>query len=268
MELSIGKKIRALRQARELTQEELASHLGISFQSISKWERGDGYPDITMLPVLSRYFDVTIDELIGMEKLADRERYQKINKEWAENNKCGKHKENAELMRNSVKEYPSDPLLLVQLSTSLEKIEGTDEEKEKNLRQSIAIQEQIIQDADDCEVRGATLFNICFSYKKLGENEKALAQARKLPSLIKGRENALLYFLGEKEKREVASGAIMPLVWSFCHQLCALAAAEHDTAHLDQADAIIEMFYKDDDGRFASEVRKKVSDHRTRILNG
>ncbi len=40
MELSIGKKIKTLRQQKELTQDELATHLGISFQSVSKWERG------------------------------------------------------------------------------------------------------------------------------------------------------------------------------------------------------------------------------------
>ena len=41
MELSIGTKLRTLRRGRDLTQEEVAAHLGISFQAISKWERGD-----------------------------------------------------------------------------------------------------------------------------------------------------------------------------------------------------------------------------------
>ncbi len=50
MILMIGEKIRKLRRDRNLTQEEVAQHLGISFQSVSKWERGDGYPDITLLP--------------------------------------------------------------------------------------------------------------------------------------------------------------------------------------------------------------------------
>lgn len=40
MDLLIGKKIKQMRRERDLTQEELAAHLGISFQSISKWERG------------------------------------------------------------------------------------------------------------------------------------------------------------------------------------------------------------------------------------
>ena len=64
MNLQIGEKIRLLRRERGYTQEEMAAHLGISYQAISKWERGDGYPDITMLPALARYFSVTVDELI------------------------------------------------------------------------------------------------------------------------------------------------------------------------------------------------------------
>ena len=56
MTLLICENIKRLRRERNLTQEEMAAHLGISFQSISKWERGDGYPDITMLPTLANYF--------------------------------------------------------------------------------------------------------------------------------------------------------------------------------------------------------------------
>ncbi len=168
-------------------------------------------------------------------------------------------------MRNSLRDYPNDSLLLVQLSTSLEKVDGNAEEKEKYLRESIAVQEQIIRYAADCEVRGATLFNICFAYRKNGEKQKALEQAKKLPSLLKGRENALIYFLEGEEKREVARSAIMPLVWSFCHQLCALAETEQDTDYLDKADTILDMFYRDDDGRFATEARKKVAEYRAKL---
>ena len=91
MDLLIGKKIKQMRRERDLTQEELAAHLGISFQSISKWERGDGYPDITMLPALANYFKVSIDELLGISELEMRDQYLEINRTWAENNKAGKH---------------------------------------------------------------------------------------------------------------------------------------------------------------------------------
>ena len=49
MELKIAEKLRFYRRKAGYTQEEMAAHLGVSFQAISKWERGYGYPDITML---------------------------------------------------------------------------------------------------------------------------------------------------------------------------------------------------------------------------
>ena len=53
MELMIAQKIKKYRKERELTQDALASALGVSPQSISKWECGDGYPDITLLPSIA-----------------------------------------------------------------------------------------------------------------------------------------------------------------------------------------------------------------------
>ena len=58
MNLLIGENIKRMRREQDLTQEEVAAHLGISFQAISKWERRDGFPDITMLPVLANYFGI------------------------------------------------------------------------------------------------------------------------------------------------------------------------------------------------------------------
>jgi len=203
MNLLIGETIKRIRRERDLTQEEVASHLGISFQSISKWERGDGYPDITMLPALANYFGISVDELLGMDELAQKGKYDEINKIWSENNKAGLHRENVNLMRQALKTFPNNALLLVQLSTSLEKLDGTADEKRKYLRESLAVQEQILRYGEDSEVRGATLYNICFAYWKLGEYDKALEQARKLPNLYKARENALVYFLQGEEKRTV-----------------------------------------------------------------
>ncbi len=223
MELCIGQNIRRLRRERNLTQEEVAAHLGISFQSVSKWERGEGYPDITLLPALANYFRITIDELLGMDELAREENYSRINREWAENNAAGQHNENVALMNRALREYPNDALLLVQLSTSLEKLDGTDAEKRENLRKSIAVQEQILRFGEDSEVRNATQFNICFAYMKNDEPDKAIAQAKKLPNLYKARENALVCLLPDgEEKIQAAKDALEPLKWAINLHLNAL----------------------------------------------
>ncbi|MBR4051270.1 MAG: helix-turn-helix transcriptional regulator [Clostridia bacterium] len=238
MNLSIGANIRRIRLERNLTQEEVATHLGISFQAISKWERGDGYPDIELLPALAHYFGISVDELLGVSEQEKKSRYDEINNIWASNNKNGLHSENVKLMKGALKKFPNDALLLVQLSTSLEKIGTTPEEKEKYLRESIAVQEQIISFCGDCEVRGATLYNICFAYWKIGEHEKAIAQAKKLSNLYKSRENALVYFLDGEEKRAVAKEALKPLAWGITHHLTALSQTENNPEYLEKAKQI------------------------------
>ena len=64
--MELGSKIKALRLRAGMTQEMLAEELGVSFQTISKWENGVCAPDIMMLPKLSVYFGVTIDELFDL----------------------------------------------------------------------------------------------------------------------------------------------------------------------------------------------------------
>lgn len=258
MNLLIGETIKSLRCERNLTQEEVATHLGISFQAISKWERGEGYPDITMLPPLANYFNVTIDYLIGMDKAAKDEKYNYINHIWAENNKIGLHMENVYLMKESLKTFPNDALLLVQLSTSLEKIDGNEEEKKKYLNESIAVQEQILHYTDDSEIRGATLYNICFAYLKSGNYEKALQQANKLPNLYKSRENALVFLLKGEEKNKAAKSALEPLAWIVAHHLSALAETENDNRYIKKADEIIDILFEGNESNYIKSIRQNL----------
>lgn len=68
MNIYFSENIKKLRKERQLTQETLAEYLGVSFQAVSKWERGEGYPDITTLPVISTFFGVTLDDLLGINR--------------------------------------------------------------------------------------------------------------------------------------------------------------------------------------------------------
>ena len=67
MDIKIGHNIRRLRIMSGMTQRQVAWHLHISTQSVSKWERGYTYPDLTMLLPLADLFSVTLDELFGRE---------------------------------------------------------------------------------------------------------------------------------------------------------------------------------------------------------
>ena len=67
--MEFNEKLQELRKSKGLTQEELAEALYVSRTAISKWESGRGYPSIDSLKEISRFFSVSIDELLSGEKL-------------------------------------------------------------------------------------------------------------------------------------------------------------------------------------------------------
>ena len=68
-QIKTGKFIATLRKEKELTQEQLGEKLGVTNKTISRWENGNYMPDIEMLSILSKEFDVSINELISGERL-------------------------------------------------------------------------------------------------------------------------------------------------------------------------------------------------------
>lgn len=87
-EINIAQAIVHGRKARGITQSELANYMGVSKASVSKWETGQSYPDITFLPQLATYFSISIDELIGyqpqMAKEDIRQLYHKLSADFSE----------------------------------------------------------------------------------------------------------------------------------------------------------------------------------------
>lgn len=69
--LEVGRKIAEFRKQKNMTQMELADALGISYQAVSNWERGNSMPDISKLSELVSVLDCTIDELLGNKKESD-----------------------------------------------------------------------------------------------------------------------------------------------------------------------------------------------------
>ena len=64
MELPIGQEIAKRRKDKQITQTELADFMSVSKASVSKWETGQSYPDITLLPLLAAFFDCSVDDLL------------------------------------------------------------------------------------------------------------------------------------------------------------------------------------------------------------
>ena len=67
--MEFNEKLQELRKQRGLTQEELAEKLYVSRTAISKWESGRGYPNIESLKAISKFFSVTVDELLSTDEI-------------------------------------------------------------------------------------------------------------------------------------------------------------------------------------------------------
>jgi transcriptional regulator with XRE-family HTH domain len=84
--MEFNEKLQELRKSRSLTQEELAEALFVSRAAISKWESGRGYPSIDSLKEISRFFSVTIDDLICSEEMisaAENEKREFVDKSFS-----------------------------------------------------------------------------------------------------------------------------------------------------------------------------------------
>ncbi len=105
MTIYLGENIKKLRHEKGITQENLADFLGVTFQSVSRWERGESYPDITVLPEIADFFKVSVDELLGVNKAIDEAEIKRLLKE--HDNLTDK-----ELMLKAInnlkKKYPTD----------------------------------------------------------------------------------------------------------------------------------------------------------------
>lgn len=83
-ELNISKVLTKCRHEKGITQEELAYYLGVSKASVSKWETALSYPDITFLPQIAAYFNISVDTLLGYEPQMEKEDIKKLYKYFCE----------------------------------------------------------------------------------------------------------------------------------------------------------------------------------------
>lgn len=77
-EINLARIITQKRKEKGLTQDDLASYVGVSKASVSKWETGQSFPDILLLPILATYFNISIDELIGYSPQLDHSSIERL----------------------------------------------------------------------------------------------------------------------------------------------------------------------------------------------
>ena len=198
MNINIGENIKSLRKRKEITQEELAEYLGISFQSISKWERGEGFPDITMLPDLADFFNTSVDELLGANRLSGGD-FNNMYKKANEYEAAGKYDEAIEVLRDALKKAPRHYDIISKLAHVLLLADSESEEGKLISRQAIELCERHLDGNASEKSRATARAVLCFLYDNAGERPKARDLASKLPHFWESREILYAELLEEQE---------------------------------------------------------------------
>ena len=176
MEISFSSIIKELRKERGITQEELATYLGISVQSVSKWERGDGMPDISLLPHIAAFYDTTVDYLLGCDATRQKKEIEAFETQAQALVNKGKRRESLELCREYQKKYQHNEIVLKHLMHDLYIVDR------------IGNSEEIIRIADkllgskDSEIHFSALTTLALTHAAIGNDQIAIDYARQVPS--------------------------------------------------------------------------------------
>ena len=184
--LYIGENLKVLRRNADMTQEDVAGVLGVSPQSVSKWERGDTFPDITLLPSLANLFNVSVDSLIGMEKINDDRAVAKAFHEGQRLLRDGDSTGAADAFSQALKVFPNNDGLMLELSLVL----AIDGEAEK-LTKAEFLCERILAGNSSEVISSTARAVLCYVYLKLGDKQKAVNTAQSLPHLAVCRSTVL-----------------------------------------------------------------------------
>ena len=178
--LHLPENLKKYRLLKNLTQEDVAEYLGITAQSVSKWERGESYPDITFLPALANIFETSVDLLIGMDTIRAEETRFNIHKKAVAYPRCGDYNSAEQTYRHALLIYPNKPGMILGLASTLA-LKG-------NTNEAIELMERGLPLSSNEKQKATMRAALCFLYLKAGREDSANRLASELPHTRESRE--------------------------------------------------------------------------------
>ena len=237
----LAENLKTLRKQANITQEQFADVLGVLPQAVSRWESEATYPDITLLPTIANYFDVTLDELIGMEKIKDDSDLLDIMEKYSDLAKKGLVAEKIDLLREALKRYPNNYELMSRLVQELSWEQADDEKHIQNLREALSISERILNKCTDSDIRNGINVQMCYLLNELGETDKAIKQAENLPSITECSTTVLSNLYKDKKLKELSQWTILCCVHYIFSSVYNLADLNYEDESLSTEERITMM---------------------------
>lgn len=187
-EINISKMITTKRKEKGLTQEQLAEFLGVTKASVSKWETAQSYPDLSLLPLIASYFNISIDSLIGYSPQLTREEIKKIYHKLAEDFSHKPFEDVLTECRQIIKKYYACFPLLLQMTKLIINHFMLVKEKEHQdsiLKEAINLCLRIKKESDDVWLakQANAAEAVCYLFLNQPENALKLLDTTMKPSI-------------------------------------------------------------------------------------
>ncbi|MBQ8401652.1 MAG: helix-turn-helix transcriptional regulator [Clostridia bacterium] len=216
MDLIFAENLKRLRLEKGITQEELAAHLGLSKQSVSKWERSEGYPDITLLPKIAAYFHVTVDDLLGCGQVRINEQLAEWKKKSAVLCHERREVENLALWENAYREMPEEETVLCGLMRALLPMMYRTEKPDSDRfgQRILELAGVLLNMTKDSEMRESAVQHLCFASAHLGDMDAARKYAGLMGSYTTTQGELMALVLSGEEAAVQAQNNLFDLL--FC----------------------------------------------------
>ena len=178
--LYLSENLKKYRLLKNLTQEDVAEILGITSQSVSKWERAECYPDITFLPALANIFETSVDMLLGMDTIRAEQTQRDIHKLATDYQKKEDYVSAEKVYRDALRIYPNNAGMILGLAGVLALADKPEE--------AIELMERGLSLSQNEKQKATTRAVLCFLYLKRGSKDKAELLAATLPHTRESRE--------------------------------------------------------------------------------
>lgn len=245
--MSIGEQIKYYRKKAGLTQEQVANHLGVSTPAVNKWERGNTYPDITLLPALARLLKIDMNELfLFREELTDQEIGEFVNEvsEMALEN----FTEAFEIAKKKIQEYPHCDLLIYSLSIVLNSaLILSDVDEDEKVKYNAVIIEWLQQtvSSQDVKVKTSSIAMLATKYIQMERYDDAQLLLDQIPDNLIDTTIMKVNVLSKQEGIDVAAffleGKLLNAVTNIQSYLYKLIELEEQTGNQCKADQIVEI---------------------------
>lgn len=195
MEIKMGEKIKSLRKQKNISQEVLAQVLGVSFQAVSKWETGTSMPDVTLIPAIASFFEVSTDELFDFNLMEQEKKVMELCWEAADYRWSDPAKSEA-MLREALKQFPGNDIILNNLLYTMQTPDHSEE--------IVTLCKAILEVTKLDDVKYDVLRILARTYHEMGQQALVKPTLEQIPEIYFSKLELAAKYLDGEEAMEAA----------------------------------------------------------------